>query len=183
VEDLIVQTGDPVLRKEAKPVAEKDIGSRKLAALIGKMQRALAKEPNGVAIAAPQVGVSLRLFVVSGKVFDDGAEPKNPKEDTAVSRVFINPKITRVSKKMVEMSEGCLSVRGKYGTVLRHQKVTLEALDERGASVHYNASGLLGHVFQHECDHLDGILYIDKAIRVEEDNDLQTARNKQKHGI
>ena len=184
VKDTIVQTGAPVLREVAHAVLKKEIGSRPLAAVITKMKKALAEEEYGVAIAAPQIGVSLRMFVVAGSVFEkremqkpvDGGTKKSSEPD----RVFINPTLTRLSKKTREMSEGCLSVRGKYGTVLRHEKVTLTAQDERGQSVHQNATGLLAHIFQHECDHLEGILYTDKTIQLEEDEDLKSAREKLK---
>ena len=99
--------------------------------------------------------------------------------------MFINPTLTRLSKKKVEMSEGCLSVRGKYGVVPRHEKATIKALDEQGRATTYHGTGLVGHIFQHECDHLDGILYVDKATRLEKDEDMKSARVriKEKHGL
>lgn len=208
VKDPIVQAGASVLRAKAKPVLKKDVGSERIQKVIAAMKKALAKEEFGVAIAAPQIGESLRIFVVAGRVFEE--EQEHPKEnglasparegdpeaqdeetrgpfrkDAPADRVFINPEITRLSRKKAEMSEGCLSVRGKYGTVLRHEKASLKAWDESGRPVSYNASGLLGHIFQHECDHLDGILYIDKAVQLEEDDDMKSARVKlkEKHGV
>jgi peptide deformylase len=189
VQDPIVQVGDPVLRAKAKPVAKKDIASPKIKKLIARMKKALAAEEFGVAIAAPQVGEPLRMFVVAGSVFEKREAQKpldgGTKETSEPDRIYINPKITRLSKKTREMSEGCLSVRGKYGTVMRHEKASLSALDEQGNTVSINATGLLGHIFQHECDHLDGVLYIDKAVRLEEDEDMQSAREKlkEKHGL
>lgn len=161
MQDSIVQVGDPVLRAKAKAVLKKDIGTRTLSALILRMKKALTKEEYGVAIAAPQVGVSLRLFVVAGKVFVEQKEGKIA--EATVDRVFINPEIVRTSRKKSPMAEGCLSVRGKYGDVVRHEKVTLKALNEKGEPVTYHGSELLAQIFQHECDHLDGVLYIDKA--------------------
>ncbi len=172
-QDPIVQIGDPVLRQQAKPLLVKDISSRSTKALITKMKRVLKGEEYGVALAAPQVGASVRMFVVAGRVFDEqNNEAGDARTDTKPSadRVYINPTITRVSKKKLEMSEGCLSVRGQYGTVLRHEKVTLKALDETGKPLLQHASGLLAHIFQHECDHLDGVLYIDKTERLENDD-------------
>jgi peptide deformylase len=163
-QDLIVQEGDPVLRRVAKAVPKKDIGSPALAKIIKKMHAALAPEKYGVAIAAPQVGESLRMFVVAGRVFKEEAE--EGEEDAGPvppNRVYINPEITRASRKKLEESEGCLSVRSIYGTVMRHEKVTLKAYDEKGNAITENASDLLGHIFQHEVDHLNGILFIDKA--------------------
>lgn len=189
MKDPILQVGAAVLREVAKPVAKKDIGSRKLKALIKKMSKTLAEEGYGVAIAAPQVGESLRLFVIAGKAFVSDEDRKGfveqDPQETPPDRVFINPKLVRLSRKKIEMSEGCLSVRGKYGTVMRHEKATVEAQDEHGNSFVYHGSGLIGHIFQHECDHLDGVLYIDKAVKLEEDQDLKGAREKirEKHGI
>lgn len=169
--DLIVQDPDPVLRQVAAAVPKKDIGSPALQKIIKKMHAALAPEKYGVAIAAPQIGVGLRMFVVAGRVFKE--EVEEGEKDTAPTppnRVYINPEITRASRKKLEESEGCLSVRSIYGTVMRHEKVTLKAIDENGHAVVENASGLLGHIFQHEVDHLNGILFIDKAKDLHESN-------------
>ncbi len=167
VKDPIVQIGAPVLRKKAEAVSKKELGSRKLASLVAKMKKALADEQYGVAIAAPQVGSSLRLFVVAGRVFHEDSEEEHDEAHTHEDRVYLNPEITRASRRKKEMSEGCLSVRGQYGTVPRHEKVTLKALDEHGKPVLVHASGLLAHIFQHEVDHLEGILFVDKASSTE----------------
>jgi len=174
-----------VLRGKAKPVAKKDIGSAKIAKIIAQMKKALAKEAFGVALAAPQIGEPLRIFVISGKVFAPTLEEGEKAPPPPPDRVFINPEITRLSRKKIEMSEGCLSVRGKYGTVMRHEKATIKALGEDGKPVTYHGAGLVGHIFQHECDHLEGVLYTDKAIQLEEDEDMQSARTKikEKHGV
>jgi peptide deformylase len=165
MKDPVVQIGDPVLRQVAHPVPHKDFGSKKLLSLIERMKKVLSKEKYGVAIAAPQLGESVRLFVVAGRSFDEEAKDDSKTPD----RVFINPEILRVSKKTREMSEGCLSVRGTYGAVLRHEKVSIKAQDEHGKVFTYQASDLIAHIFQHEIDHLDGILYVDKAVRLSED--------------
>ncbi len=185
MKDHIVQAGDPVLRGIATPVAKKDIGSPRITKIIARMKKALAKETFGVAIAAPQIGESLRIFVVSGRVFIEESADDEEDVPTPPDRVFINPTLSRLSRKKAEMSEGCLSVRGKYGTVLRHEKAGIKALDEAGNKIAYQGSGLIGHIFQHECDHLDGILYIDKVVQLEEDEDMQSAREKlkEKHGL
>lgn len=188
MKDAIVQVGDPVLRTKAKAVPKKDIASKAVQKVIASMKKALSKEEYGVAIAAPQIGEPLRIFVVAGKVFDEETDeeaPEDAKKPSHPDRVFINPEITRLSRKKREMSEGCLSVRGKYGTVMRHEKATIKALDEEGTPITYHGSGLIGHIFQHECDHLDGVLYIDKTVRLEEDEDMKSARVKlkEKHGV
>jgi peptide deformylase len=191
MKDPIVQEGAAVLRAKAKPVLKKDIGTPALTAVITQMKDTLAAEDFGVAIAAPQIGASLRIFCIAGKAFetDEEHKPVDIEEEEEISEhpdmVFINPVLKRLSKKKKELSEGCLSVRGMYGTVIRHEKATVEAWDEHGRPFTYHGSGLIAHIFQHEVDHLDGILYIDKAVKLEEDEDLSSARQKlkDKHGI
>lgn len=174
----IVQVGDPVLRVQAKPVAKKDIGSAHLRAMLTKMSAVLAKEEYGVALAAPQIGETVRVFVVAGKVFKEDDEDEETETPTPPDMVFINPELTKLSRKKREMSEGCLSVRGKYGTVVRSEKASVRACDEDGKVFTYNASGLLAQIFQHEVDHLDGILYVDKAATLEDDSKRAEIREK-----
>ena len=166
MKDLIVQEGDPVLRQRSLPVAKKDIGSPALIKIIKKMHQALAPEKYGVALAAPQVGEPLRMFIVAGRVFKE--DEKDETEPTPETRVYINPEITRQSRKKLDESEGCLSVRHMYGIVSRHERVTLKFLDEEGKVHTENAAGLLAHIFQHEVDHLNGTLFIDKATDLHE---------------
>lgn len=158
----IVTEGNPVLRKTAHELSEKEILSRATKKIISSMQSALSKERFGVAIAAPQIGEPLQIFLVAGSIL--AKIKKTPHEEPLVC---INPLITKQSKKQVVSSEGCLSVPGKYGTkVSRAQKVTLQYKNEHGASCSYNASGFLAQIFQHEVDHLHGILYTDHAQEV-----------------
>jgi peptide deformylase len=164
--DPIVQEGAAILRQEAKHVLKKEFGTRKLINLIQKMSRVLANEQFGVAIAAPQVGAALRLFVIAGRSFKDAPETEHHDD-----MVFINPEIIRLSRKKIEMSEGCLSVRGKYGTVVRHEKASVKAYDVSGKPFTYHGTGLIAHIFQHECDHLDGILYTNKALRMRDEQE------------
>lgn len=158
--NIIVQKEDPVLRAKAAPVAESEFGTPELKELTEKMSAALAAEFDGVALAAPQVGVSKQIFVVSKKIF----EPKPLEEDL----VFINPAIVGSSKTKVTLEEGCLSVRWLYGEVKRAEKVTLEARDLAGKKVRRHAGGLLAQIFQHEIDHLNGVLFTDKAKNLKE---------------
>lgn len=178
MKDPVVQDDSPVLRQKAKDLSRAELSSPKIVKLIAHMKNVLAKEEFGVAIAAPQVAESVRLFVVAGKVFlaDDAEESALTPPDM----VCVNPQLTRLSRSKKEMSEGCLSVRHKYGSVLRHEKATLKALDEHGKPFTYHASGLLAQIFQHECDHLEGILYIDKAVMVEFDEDWKEKRSPSK---
>ncbi len=152
------------MRGKAKAVAKKDITSRKIRGVISRMKKVLSGEEFGVAIAAPQIGEPLRIFVVAGRAMLDEDAPEGTPRPPDMA--FINPEITRLSRAKKEMSEGCLSVRGKYGTVMRHEKASVKALDEDGKPFTYNGTGLVAHIFQHEYDHLDGILYIDKAKKL-----------------
>lgn len=188
MKEEIVQLGDPVLRKKAAALGKKDLGSPKMRALIARMKKLLAKERYGVGLAAPQVGASLRLFIISGKAFlsdlpapefrQAGEATEEEKKNPPPDRVFINPELVRASKKKREMAEGCLSVRGKYGTVRRAEKATVRALDEKGAPFTYHASGLVAHIFQHELDHLEGTLYVDKALKLEDEEEKEELRKK-----
>jgi len=152
----ILQIGKKILRKKALKVPVSDISSKKIGQIIKEMGEALSKEKDGVAIAAPQIGYSYRVFLVSDKAFGE-------KKDGKQEKVFINPKIIKLSKKKELMDEGCLSVRWKYGKVKRSTKVTVEAYNQKGEKFQRGASGLLAQIFQHEVDHLGGILFIDKA--------------------
>jgi peptide deformylase len=165
----IVDRDDPVLRKTAKEVPTDEILSPKFQKIILDMKIALKSQDDGVAIAAPQIGASWRIFVVSARA--QRLSKKKNGEDTAVELedlVFINPVILRLSKKKKKMEEGCLSVRWLYGQVERCEKVQLKAYDEKGELIERGSSGLLAQIFQHEIDHLDGVLFIDKAENLEE---------------
>lgn len=174
----IVQKEDPVLRGVAQPVNPKDFGTPQLKKVLDNMAEAMEKEEDGVAIAAPQIGVPLRIFVVSHRAFefeDEEAdhelhEAGTPHKDKKVKRsnmVFINPVITKLSRKKVWMPEGCLSVRWLYGEVSRAEKATVRAYDENGKVFTWGRSGLMAQIFQHETDHLNGALFIDTARNVE----------------
>lgn len=163
----IIQKEDPVLRAIAQEVPVKDITSAKVKKIIRDMKKALSTQPDGVAIAAPQIGVSLRIFVVSGKIFDEqwqrGEGVPAGKEVLIPDFAFINPVITKMSKTKKWMHEGCLSVRPLWGQVQRSTHATVVAYNENGEKFTRGASGLLAHIFQHETDHLNGVLFIDKA--------------------
>lgn len=167
----IVQNGDPVLRLAAEAVPVSEITSPKIQNIVRDMQTALHGEYDGVAIAAPQIGVSLRIFVVSGKIFDEDftrGEMKEKKKQISPDLIFINPEFVKISKGKKWLAEGCLSVRWLYGEVERSLRATVRAYDETGKKFERGGSGLLAHIFQHEIDHLDGTLFIDKARNIEE---------------
>jgi peptide deformylase len=161
----IVQNGHPALREISKEVDLKDIGSKNIKKILKDMSQALSSQNDGVAIAAPQIGINLRIFTISGNVFDEDFSRKEgkTKEQKHKDVVCINPIFKKMSKDRKLMSEGCLSVRPLYGKVRRATKATIEAYDQDGKKFTLSGNGLLAHIFQHEIDHLDGILFIDKA--------------------
>lgn len=164
---LIVQKNNPVLRDISREVKTEEITSPYIKKVIADMKEALASQDDGVAIAAPQIGELLRIFVVSGKVLNFmKGEPEESEEYPDM--VFINPTITKLSKEKKYMEEGCLSVRYLYGKVNRSTKAHIEAYDENGNFFKRGGSGLLAQIFQHETDHLNGILFVDNAIDIED---------------
>ena len=154
----IYQADEPILRQIAKPVSLAEIKSAKIKKLIKKMKTALTGEADGVAIAAPQVGAALRVFIVAGKWLGE------QKKDL----VCINPVLLSASKKKRESEEGCLSARWLYGKVSRARNATIRAFDENGKEFTRGAGGVLAQIFQHELDHLEGVLFTDKAKEVVE---------------
>jgi len=173
----IVQVGKKVLRMKAQEVPKDAIASPEIQGVIARMNEALATQNDGVAIAAPQIGESYRIFTISPVVFEEPGD---------YHLVYINPEIMEVSKKTKLLNEGCLSCRWKIGDVERHLTATVRAYDEYGNQFTESADGLLAHIFQHETDHLDGILFIDKAQNIrdmteEEINDVLEGTNEQRH--
>lgn len=151
---------DNPLRAIAVPVKKSEFGKKELLETIHLMQKALSRESDGVALAAPQIGISKRIFVVSPAAYKKDAKWKQ--------LVFINPIITKISKKQEEMQEGCLSVRWIYGKTNRAASATIEAYNELGHKFSFGASGLLAQIFQHEIDHLEGIIFTDHGFDLEE---------------
>jgi peptide deformylase len=143
--------GDPVLRRRAKAV---ETVTPEIKSVIADMIDTMYDEV-GLGLAAPQVGISLRLMVVGD---DDGRE----------ARALINPVIAEQGGEVVA-EEGCLSIPGVFAPVKRAEWVRLEAQDELGRPVSISARGLRARVFQHEMDHLDGVLFIDRLDPVTRD--------------
>ena len=176
----ILQQKEKILHKVAHEVYVADIKSKKIQNVLKDMSASLQSQDDGVAIAAPQIGYSLRIFVVSGKIFTEdfvsGGKASTPEGVPVKSigekkkdLVFINPKISRLSRDKEWVPEGCLSVRWLYGQTLRSKKATVTAYDEHGKKFTRGASGLLAQIFQHETDHLNGILFIDHAKDIKEE--------------
>jgi peptide deformylase len=148
----IIQDGHPALRKVAKKVDPREIHEPLFQQLIDDMFETMYAAP-GVGLAAPQVNVSKRFFVMD--VHDEEYEPA----------VVINPKI-ELAEEEVEMTEGCLSVPGMVGEIVRFKRFGVSGLDRFGEKVRIEGEGLLAQCLQHELDHLNGVLYIDKAKNI-----------------
>ena len=143
----IYKLGEEVLRKKAEPVDPSEINDD-MRALFGEMFETML-EADGVGLAAPQVGISKRFFVIMS--------------DDNVRRVFVNPQIIATSSDLCDYEEGCLSLPGVSENIKRPSKVTVQALDENGKPFTLEADELLARIIQHENDHLDGIVYIDRG--------------------
>jgi peptide deformylase len=152
----IITLPHQTLRRKARKVT--DFGSD-LQILIDEMVETMRQAP-GVGLAAPQVNVPLRVIVVEYPEKDD--------EEDAPAKLFmvVNPEITRFSSDVEVGTEGCLSIPGVLGDVERAYSVSLKGFNRRGQAVKIKANGWLARIFQHEVDHLDGVLFVDRAERV-----------------
>jgi peptide deformylase len=167
-ETKILDRDAAVLRQVAKPVPLGEIKSPKIKRVLEKMKEAMHAEDDSVAIAAPQIGESLRIFIVNTSALESIKKKGNSsaRSKKTVDEVFINPEIIKLSKEKEKMEEGCLSIRWLYGEVKRSKKATIKAYNEDGKLFQKGASGLLAQIFQHETDHLDGILFTDSATNI-----------------
>jgi len=147
----VLKMGDPLLYRKAEPV--KEFNSPALAALIADMFDTMAAL-SGAGLAAPQIGVSQRVVI-----FSVDANPRYPDVEPVPSTVLINPMLTPIGNEMDDGWEGCLSVPGLRGLVSRHQNLRYTGFDQYGKPIDRTVSGFHARVVQHECDHLDGILY------------------------
>ena len=161
----IVQAGEPVLRQVARKLTKAEIESDQIRSLILDMRETMHGAP-GVGLAAPQVGFLLQLAVIEDKEEyhkNISAEELRERERQPVPfQVVINPKITHTSEAVVEFFEGCLSLPGFSAVVPRAHTVTVECLDENGRQKLIVAAGWHARILQHEIDHLNGNLYIDR---------------------
>jgi peptide deformylase len=148
----------PTLRRKAHKVT--DFG-KDFQTLVDDMIDTLREAP-GVGLAAPQVNVSERLIVVEYGEEDENGDETEPKRLYVVA----NPEIIQASEEMVSGVEACLSVPKLVGEVERHENVVVKGLNRHGQPVKIKAKGWLARIFQHEMDHLDGVLYVDRATRV-----------------
>jgi len=146
----IVTEPTPSLRERSRELSVEEVTTPEFQQYLDELIETMKVE-NGVGIASPQVGKNIRTIVVN--------MPKSPE-------CFINPEIIKKSEAMVDSEEGCLSVPGRFGIVQRHKKVSLRALNRHGRRIEFDAKNFPAIIFQHEIDHLDGILFIDKATKI-----------------
>jgi peptide deformylase len=147
----VLRMGHPVLAERAKPVEK--LGSPELAALVQDMKDTMA-HLNGAGLAAPQIGVGQRVVI-----FGVESNPRYPDAEPVAFTVLVNPKITMLTREVEQDWEGCLSVPGMRGVVPRYTRLRYTGFDEEGNPIERVAEGFHARVVQHECDHLDGILY------------------------
>ena len=143
----IYKLGEEVLRQKSVPIKDTEINDE-LRQLAVEMFETM-DEANGVGLACPQIGKNIRMFVAMA--------------DDDVQRVFINPQIIATSDDSVPYEEGCLSVPQVYENIMRPSKVTVQAQDQNGKKFTLEAEGLLARIIQHETDHLDGVIFIDRG--------------------
>jgi peptide deformylase len=147
----VLRMGHPVLREKAKPIEQ--TGTPELRQLIADMKETMAAK-NGAGLAAPQIGVSQRVVI-----FGVDKNPRYPDAEEVPFTVLVNPKLTMLTRDVESDWEGCLSVPGMRGVVPRYTKLRYTGTDEEGNPIDRVAEGFHARVVQHECDHLDGILY------------------------
>ena len=161
----IVQAGDPVLRKVARQLSVEEIKDPATQRLILQMRDTMRAAP-GVGLAAPQIGESIQLAVIEDRIdyiSDVPDEQLALRQRSPVDfHVIINPKLTIIGESSIEFFEGCLSVEGFAAVVRRGESVRVECLNERAEPITINAQGWYARILQHEIDHLNGTLYIDR---------------------
>ncbi|XP_039117253.1 peptide deformylase 1A, chloroplastic [Dioscorea cayenensis subsp. rotundata] len=163
----IVKAGDPVLHEPAADVPVADIGSQRIEEIIEDMIAAMRNSP-GVGLAAPQIGVPLNIIVLEDtKQYISYASRKEIEMQDRRSfdlLVILNPKLKKKGTKTALFFEGCLSVDGFRAVVERHLEVEVTGLDRSGRPIKIDAAGWQARILQHECDHLDGTIFVDKMV-------------------
>ena len=157
----IIGPNNPVLRRKARAVENPSTPA--VQQLIDDLIATMRAAP-GVGLAAPQVAAGQRIAVIEyGETPEDAPEDFEPEKKLYV---IVNPEIVARSEEMVDGAEGCLSLPGYAGNVMRHQAVTVKALNRKGKPIKIKARDWLARIFQHEIDHLDGVLFIDRASKI-----------------
>ena len=158
----IVTLPEPVLRRKAKAVTQFD---KNLQTVIDDMVETMREAP-GVGLAAPQIGLSERLIVVEYYEHEEDEDAENEEEAPKKVWVVLNPEIVKASEEKVMGIEGCLSIPNLVGEVERHAEIQVKGLNRHGKPMKIKAKGWLARIFQHEIDHLNGVLFPDRATRV-----------------
>ncbi|MEO8266523.1 MAG: peptide deformylase [Ilumatobacteraceae bacterium] len=154
----IVTVGHPVLRERARDVTVEELATADTQQFIDDLIETM-RHANGAGLAANQVGVPLRIAAI-----EVGDNPRYPYKPRIPLTVVVNPVIEPVDDELVEINEGCLSVPNLRGSVMRHVNVRVRYLDRHGFAVDEIRRGLTAGTFQHECDHLDGVLFLDRVV-------------------
>lgn len=164
----LVPENHPVLHAMAEEITAEEFANGTVKKLLKDLRGAIKTYKidgfTAVAIAAPQIGVSKRMFII---------EDQSEEGDRLPTVIAINPRFLKMSKKTHVVGEGCLSIPDCYGLVRRSTNVVIEATDENGVGFSRGAGGLLAQIMQHETDHLDGILFTDRAERIWTKDDMK----------
>lgn len=174
----LVPEHHPALHSIADEVPVDEITTPRIQKILKDMRTALDSYQvegfRGVAIAAPQIGIPFRIFLVH-------VDPKEDADSQIPDIVAINPRIIKLSKKRHVVGEGCLSVPEHYGAVSRATNTTIRAYDAEGKEYERGAGGLLAQIFQHEVDHLDGTLFVDRAEKIWHKDDMEAQKYREAH--
>lgn len=170
----LVPENHPVLHTIAEEITSEEFKDGTVSKIVKDLRQAIKTyEVDGftaVAIAAPQIGISKRVFII---------EDQSGEKERLPTVIAANPRFSKMSKKTHVSGEGCLSIPDKYGMVRRSTNVTLEAYDENGQKFTRGAGGLLAQIMQHEHDHLDGILFTDRAEKVWTKDELDAKHSRE----
>jgi peptide deformylase len=170
----IREMGDPVLRQEAREVTSDELRSEEVQQLIDDMIETM-RAANGAGLAAPQVGVPLRIAVIEVRP----GNPRYPYKPPIPLTVIVNPELTPLDEVTFATNEGCLSMPNLRGDLERFENVGVRYLDREGNQHEETRRGLTAGTFQHEVDHLDGILFVD---RMKDMSSLSTWEEFERHG-
>jgi peptide deformylase len=154
----IVTVGHPVLRQRAAEVTPEELATAETQQFIDDLIDTM-RHANGAGLAANQVGVPIRIAAI-----EVGDNPRYPYKPRIPLTIVVNPVIEPVDDELVEINEGCLSVPNLRGSVMRHVNVRVQYLDRHGVAYDEVRRGLTAGTFQHECDHLDGVLFLDRVV-------------------
>lgn len=157
----LTQVPTPSLSEPSRKLSKADLDTTEIKELIANMIPTMYHE-KGIGLAAPQVGVNVQLCIVGKDCIPEDFDLKDPSKDL----VLVNPNYERAGRRAVLETEGCLSVPGTQGKVKRFKHIAVTALDEHGEPMSFEAHGYFAHVIQHETDHLNATLYLDKAKSV-----------------